>query len=114
MVHYNFEKQTSLSSAVFRSNPGHLQQTKTISRATVLDVRESSVGIVTRYGLNERSSIPVGSRDVFFFRVQTGSEAHPVSYAMSAKGCRVYPWHSSAIFTVFCSLYVAEQYRTIN
>jgi len=44
---------------------------------TLKGSRDSSVGIATRYGLDR---IPVGAR--FPAPVQTGSEAHPVSYTM--------------------------------
>jgi hypothetical protein len=55
----------------------------------------SSVGIITGYGLNGKSSIPGRRRDIsLFHKVHTGSGAHPASYPMGtaiAAGARKWP-----------------------
>jgi hypothetical protein len=51
--------------------------------------RDSSVGIVTGYGLDGRGvgvRVPVGARFSPLRVVQTGSEAHPTSYTMGTGG----------------------------
>jgi hypothetical protein len=52
--------------------------------------RDSSVGIATDYGLDDRIigvRIPVGAGNFSLrHRVQTGSGAHPVSYPMGTRG----------------------------
>jgi hypothetical protein len=52
--------------------------------------RDSSVGTVLGYGLNDRGSrvrFPVGAGNFsLHHRVQNGSGAHPASYAMGTRG----------------------------
>jgi hypothetical protein len=56
---------------------------------TRLESRDSSVGIATVYGLDDRGvgvRVPVGSRISLLHVVQTGSGAHPASYPMGTGG----------------------------
>jgi hypothetical protein len=51
--------------------------------------RDSSVGIATGYGLDDRGvgvRVPVGSEYSLLHIVQTGSGAHPASYPMGTGG----------------------------
>jgi hypothetical protein len=52
--------------------------------------RDSSVGIATSYGLDDRGSrvrFPAGAGNFsLHHRVQNGSEAHPASYPMGTRG----------------------------
>jgi hypothetical protein len=52
--------------------------------------RNSSVGIATGYGLDDRGSrvrFPAGAENFsLHHRVQNGSEAHPASYPMGIRG----------------------------
>jgi hypothetical protein len=52
--------------------------------------RDSSVGIALGYGLDSRGSrvrFPAGAGNFYLHhRVQNGSEDHPVSYSMGARG----------------------------
>jgi hypothetical protein len=50
--------------------------------------RDSSVSIVSGYGLDDRGSIPGGGKEDFSssFCVQTGSRAHPASWPMGTGG----------------------------
>jgi hypothetical protein len=60
--------------------------------------RDSSVGIVTGYGLDDRSSgvrFPPGAGNFSLLRrVQTGSGAHPASYPVGAGDS--FPWCKAA------------------
>jgi hypothetical protein len=44
--------------------------------------RDSSVGIATGFGPDDRGSIRAGKHFYLLHSVQTGSEAHPASYPM--------------------------------
>jgi hypothetical protein len=51
--------------------------------------RDSSVGIATGYGLEDRGvrvQVPVGQEFSLLHVVQTGSGVHPTSYAMGTRG----------------------------
>jgi hypothetical protein len=51
--------------------------------------RDSSVGIATAYGLDDRGAgvrVPVGSEFSLLYIVCTGSGAHPASYPMGTGG----------------------------
>jgi hypothetical protein len=51
--------------------------------------RDSSVGIVLGYGLDDRSSIvrfPQGAENFSLHRLQNGSGAHPASYPKGTRG----------------------------
>jgi hypothetical protein len=51
--------------------------------------RDSSVGIATDYGLDDRMigvRFPVGAENFSRLHVHTGSEAHPASYPMGTGG----------------------------
>jgi hypothetical protein len=53
----------------------------------VLGKRDSSVGVATDYGLDDRGSTPCRSKSFLLLRsVQTGSGVHPASYAMRIVG----------------------------
>jgi hypothetical protein len=58
---------------------------------TYFKSRDSSVGIATGYGLDDRGSrfrFPAGAGNFsLHWRVQTGSGAHPTSYPMGTGGC---------------------------
>jgi hypothetical protein len=50
-------------------------------------LRDSSVGIATDYGLEIVVRIPAGAENFsLHYRVQTGSEVHPASYPIGARG----------------------------
>jgi hypothetical protein len=52
-----------------------------------MNENDSSVGIATSYGLDDRGSIPGGAGNFCLrCRIQTGSGAHPASYPMGAWG----------------------------
>jgi hypothetical protein len=56
----------------------------------ILMSRDSPVGIVTGYGLDNQEvgvRVPVGSRIFTLHVVQTSSGVHPTSYTMSTGGC---------------------------
>jgi hypothetical protein len=61
-----------------------------ISYSNFIESRDSSVGIVTGYGLDDRGSLvrfPAGAGNFsLHHRVQTGSGAHPASYPMGTRG----------------------------
>jgi hypothetical protein len=59
------------------------------SEANLLSCRDSSVGIVTGYRLDDRGvgvRVLLGSRFFFLHLVQTGSGVHPTSYPMGNGG----------------------------
>jgi hypothetical protein len=56
---------------------------------TIMGSRNSSVGIATGYGLDDREvgiRVPVWSKCSLLRSVQTGSGAHPASYPMGTGG----------------------------
>jgi hypothetical protein len=70
---------------------------------------DSSVGIATGYGLDDRVSrvkFPAGARNFsLHHRVQNGSGAHPASYAMGSKGT----FHISLYEAAFEALFALQR-----
>jgi hypothetical protein len=61
------------------------------NESTIFHIANSSVGIATGYGLDDRGStvrFPAGVGNFsLHHHDQTGSGAHPASYSMGARGC---------------------------
>jgi hypothetical protein len=80
-------QHTQMISVKFNLNLlGEVNQNEILPRST--ESRESSVGVVLGYGLDDRGSrvrFPVGARNVsLHHRLENG--AHPASYTMGTRG----------------------------